>query len=233
MRYIYLMLVTVVAATKMEVTPLIQHFQAKSVDNELYYASPDDKVHVLITGMGMMQTATHLAIYAMKHDRDIYIDTGVAGAFNRDLQIGEVVQVISETYGDFGVEDGDEFKDFYDLGFLEKKEDEFEHGFLRPYGDLLLHEGLSHLGKASSLTVNKVHGKEETIAMIMKKYPADIENMEGLAFFNVLNELKKSCIEIRSISNYVERRNKENWDLPLSVKNLNKELIQFLDRIHP
>jgi futalosine hydrolase len=85
--------------------------------------------------------------------------------------------------------------------------------------------------KVSSLTVNKVHGKDETIQMIMKKYPADIENMEGLAFFNVLNVLKKPCIEIRSISNYVEKRNKENWDLGLSVKNLNHTLLNLLQSI--
>lgn len=225
------MYLTIVAATKMEVLPLIQHFQASLVSGEKHYASPDDKIHVLITGMGMMQTATHLAIYAMKNDRDAYIDAGVAGAFNRDVKIGEVVHVISETYGDFGVEDGDEFKDFYDLGFLEKKEDEFDHGLLAPFGDLKNHPLLKSLRSATSLTVNKVHGKEETIAMIMKKYPADIENMEGLAFFNVLNELRKPCVEVRSISNYVERRNKENWDLPLSVKRLNEVLIHLVEQL--
>lgn len=225
------MYLTIVAATKMEVLPLIQYFQASLVPGEKFYASQDDKVHVLITGMGMMQTATHLAIYAMKHQRDVYIDAGVAGAFNRDITIGEVVHVVSETYGDFGVEDGDEFKDFYDLGFLEKKEDEFGHGLLAPFGDLKNHPQLQTIRSVSSLTVNKVHGKEETIAMIMKKYPADIENMEGLAFFNVLNELQKSCIEIRSVSNYVERRNKENWDLPLSVKNLNEFLIRLVEQL--
>jgi futalosine hydrolase len=37
-------------------------------------------------------------------------------------------------------------------------------------------------------------------------------------------------MEIRSISNYVERRNKENWDLKLSLKNLNQELLKALFR---
>lgn len=226
------MFITIVAATKMEVTPLIQHFEAELAENEKFYSTKDNRIHILITGMGMMQTATHLAIYAMKYDRDMYIDAGVAGAFNRAIKIGEVVNVISETYGDFGVEDGDEFKDFYDLGFLEKKEDEFEHGLLRPFGESVNHSAISHLRKVSSLTVNKVHGKDETISMIMNKYPADIENMEGLAFFNVLNELRKPCVQIRSLSNYVERRNKENWDLPLSVKRLNEELVLFIERLY-
>lgn len=225
------MKITIVAATRMEVQPLIQEMGLIIEEGQSFYTSSDQNVHVLVTGMGMMQTATHLAIYAMQNDRDLFIDAGVAGAFNREIAIGEVVQVISETYGDFGVEDGDDFKDFYDLGFLDLQEDEFEHGLLHPYG---LSEAIQKelpCRKVSSLTVNKVHGKDETIQMIMKKYPADIENMEGLAFFNVLNVLKKPCIEIRSISNYVEKRNKENWDLGLSVKNLNHTLLNLLQSI--
>ncbi|HUH73368.1 MAG TPA: futalosine hydrolase [Chitinophagales bacterium] len=225
------MKITVVAATKMEVQPIIQELGLILENNNNFYSSSNDNIHVLITGMGMMQTATHLAIYAMQHSRDLYIDAGVAGAFNRDIAIGEVVQVISETYGDFGVEDGDDFKDFYDLGFIDLKEDEFEHGLLHPYGVTEIIQNQLPFRKVSSLTVNKVHGKEESIRIIMNKYPADIENMEGLAFFNVLNVLKQPCIEIRSISNYVERRNKENWDLPLSLKNLNQALLDFIQKI--
>lgn len=222
------MKITVVAATEMEILPCIQFFQAKKNQNKNVYATSDDAIHFLITGMGMMQTATHLAIYAMRNERDFYVDAGVAGAFNRDLMIGEVVEVRSETYGDFGVEDGDEFKDFFDLGFLVKKEDEFEHGLLHPYPPNVKILNSLNLREVSSLTVNKVHGNEKSIQTIMKKYPADIENMEGLAFFHVLNELKKPCMEIRSISNYVEKRNKENWDLKLSVKNLNEVLIKTI-----
>lgn len=225
------MKITIIAATKMEVQPLIQELGLMIEGNQSFYSSSSGDIHVLITGMGMMQTATHLAIYAIQNDRDLFIDAGVAGAFNRDIAIGEVVQVISETYGDFGVEDGDDFKDFYDLGFLDLKEDEFEHGLLHPYGVSGFIQNELPYRKVSSLTVNKVHGKDESIQVIMKKYPADIENMEGLAFFNVLNVLKKPCIEIRSISNYVERRNKENWDLGLSVKNLNQSLLQLIQKI--
>lgn len=224
------MKMTIVTATKMEVQPLINELGLVLVGNNKFYSSSDDRIHVLVTGMGMMQTATHLAIYAMQNQRDLFIDAGVAGAFNRDIAIGEVVQVISETYGDFGVEDGDDFKDFYDLGFLDLKEDEFQHGLLHPYGLSETLQNELNFRKVSSLTVNKVHGKEESIQIIMKKYPADIENMEGLAFFNVLNILKQPCLEIRSISNYVERRNKENWDLKLSLKNLNRELLNFIQK---
>jgi futalosine hydrolase len=76
--------------------------------------------------------------------------------------------------------------------------------------------------------VNKVHGNEKTIQIIQKKYNADTENMEGLAFYYVLKLLKKPGIEIRSVSNYVEKRNKENWDLKNAILNLNHELKKII-----
>lgn len=223
--------ITIVAATSLEIAPLLGQTQAKLIAKDLYSAN-NDSLHFLVTGMGMMQTAAHLALYAGKHNRDMYIDAGIAGAFNRNIAIGEVTQVISETYGDFGVEDGDEFADFFEMGFIDQHQDAFEYGKISPFGQLTDHPELQLLRKVSSLTVNKVHGKDETIASIMSKYPADIENMEGLAFFYVTHQIQKPSLEIRSISNYVERRNKDNWDIQLAVKNLNEALSIFLGKIN-
>jgi futalosine hydrolase len=73
-----------------------------------------------------------------------------------------------------------------------------------------------------------VHGNEKTIKIIQEKYNADTENMEGLAFYYVLKLVNKPGIEIRSISNYVERRNKDNWNIKDSVENLNKEILKMI-----
>ena len=55
--------------------------------------------------------------------------------------------------------------------------------------------------------------------------------MEGLAFYYVCYLLQKDCIEIRSISNYVEKRNKENWDIKGAIKNLNQTLFDLLESL--
>ena len=73
-----------------------------------------------------------------------------------------------------------------------------------------------------------MHGNEKTIKIIQEKYNADTENMEGLAFYYVLKLVNKPGIEIRSISNYVERRNKDNWNIKDSVENLNKEILKMI-----
>lgn len=227
--YLYFMKITIVAATRLEIAPIIQHYSLISNEKEGFMSNDSGSIHVLITGMGMLNTAAETAIYLSKNPRDIMIDAGIAGAFNRDIKIGEVCHVISETYGDFGVEDGDEFKDFFEMGFIDQHQDAFEYGLLKPYATEKFLINIQYLRQVSSITVNKVHGVENTIERIMKKYNADIENMEGLAFFYVCHKLNTPCLEIRSISNYVERRNKDNWDISLSVKNLNHQLIYMID----
>lgn len=218
--------ITIVAATKLEVKPLFDKFKPKSADFSGLYIT-EQGVHILITGMGMLNTAAHLALYASRYERDFYIDAGICGAFNRALKIGDVLQIYSETYGDFGVENDEAFQDFFDLGFIDKKEDAFQYGLCEPIlSDF--HQKIN-LPKASSITVNKVHGNENSIKTIQEKYKADTENMEGLAFYYVLKLVNKPGIEIRAVSNYVEKRNKDNWNIKDAVENLNKALIALLE----
>lgn len=217
--------ITIVAATKLEILPLFNEFKPKP-EKFIGLFIANDNLHFLITGMGMMNTAAHLALYSQKYERDFYIDAGICGAFNRTLKIGEVLQISSETYGDFGVENDEEFQDFFDLGFIDKKEDAFQYGLCTPI--LAEMHSTIKLKKATSITVNKVHGNEKTIEIIKNKYQADTENMEGLAFYYVLKLINKPSIEIRSISNYVEKRNKENWKIEDAVKNLNVEILNIL-----
>jgi futalosine hydrolase len=55
--------------------------------------------------------------------------------------------------------------------------------------------------------------------------------MEGAAFFYACEEAQVEALQIRCISNYVEKRNRENWNLALAVKNLNDWLITSLKNI--
>ena len=55
--------------------------------------------------------------------------------------------------------------------------------------------------------------------------------MEGAAFFKVCNYFNVPCMQIRSISNRVEKRNKENWDISLAIENLNREVAQIIAKL--
>jgi futalosine hydrolase len=55
--------------------------------------------------------------------------------------------------------------------------------------------------------------------------------MEGAAFFYACEEANVAALQVRAISNYVEKRNKENWNMPLAVKNLNNWLTEDLKNL--
>ena len=53
--------------------------------------------------------------------------------------------------------------------------------------------------------------------------------MEGAACFMVCEKFEIPCIQIRAISNKVEKRNKENWNLDLAISNLNTEVEKIIN----
>nr|MBA3901986.1 futalosine hydrolase [Bacteroidota bacterium] len=81
---------------------------------------------------------------------------------------------------------------------------------------------LDKLSKVKGISVNQVHGEEKAIEKVVQRLNPDTESMEGAAFFYACFSEGLPCVQIRAISNYVEKRNRENWDIPLAVKNLNE-----------
>jgi len=52
--------------------------------------------------------------------------------------------------------------------------------------------------------------------------------MEGAAFFYACLLSGVPFHEVRSISNFVEERDKSKWDIPLALANLNNVLFEIL-----
>ena len=176
---------------------------------------------MLVTGVDVTATAFHLGWILSREKPDWVINAGIAGAFSPQWPLGTVVQVVQERFGDLGVEEADgHFIDVEEMG-------------LWPYAEMSNpHPPLPSLGVCKGLTVHKVHGSTASIQKIRLKYPdTDVESMEGAAFFYACLAAGVPFVEIRSISNLVEPRNREAWDLPLAINQLNKVLIQILETI--
>ena len=170
---------------------------------------------IIISGVGMVNTAINLTKELLKNDYDLVINMGVAGSFSEDISLGEVVEVIDERFSEIGFEDGNTFKEFTGLNICNSYKV----------------EGKTNLKKVKSITVNTVHGNENSIQEIVKRLNPDVESMEGAAVFQVCENLGVPCVQIRSISNKVEVRNKENWNLDLAIFNLNKEVEKYIDSL--
>ena len=217
----------IVAATPFEIQPFTDHLSTHFEQVSAYHFQKKEvDIHLLITGAGMVNTAFSLGHVLAKKRFHLVINAGIAGAFNRTLQIGDVVQVVSEQFGDLGVEEKDgRFTDLFELGLLEKDQPPYDKG-------RLLNSGTANFGFlpiCKGLTINKVHGSESSIKAIREKYEVDVESMEGAAFFYACLQSEVPFLQIRSISNYVEPRNREGWDLPTSITNLNKVLVEIME----
>ena len=214
------MQILLVAATPFEIAPtfswLQTHFQQRS---EGVFEKDGLLVQTLVTGVGMTATAFHLGNCFTQNRPDWAINAGIAGAFDTNLNLGDVVQIVSERFSDLGVEEADgRFTDLAELGFLPQS------SFSNPQPPI------PNLRSCHGATVNKVHGAEASIQKIRDKYPEiQVESMEGAAFFYACLAAGVPFAEIRSISNRVEPRNRDAWDLPLAIRNLNGVLVGMLE----
>lgn len=218
----------IVSATNFEILPLLDYLKAhfKHQDFKRFFSKNID-IHILITGVGSVHTTFALSTTLAKQSFDLVLNLGIAGAFNRGLEIGQVLQVIKDRFADIGVEEADgSFSDLFDMQLMDWNETPYINGIL--YAPNSEHQLLP---QASAITVNKVHGTAESIKKIQSKYSADLESMEGAAVFYVCQQQQVDCLQIRSVSNYVEPRNKDNWNIPLAIDNLNQVAIELIQTI--
>lgn len=201
----------IVSATEAEIAPFLEDNSGKAQGAD-----------VLITGVGIAATVYQLTKTLQRNSYDLAINAGIAGSFSRDLPTGEVVQVVSDGFADLGAEDGEEFLDIFQLGLAKAGAFPFQNGML--HNDFRV----KGLPETRGITVNTVHGEETHIGKTLSRFPAGTESMEGAGFFYVCMSEGLRCLQLRAISNYVEKRNRENWNIPLAVKNLNEALTRLV-----
>lgn len=222
------MKILLVAATGFEILPLVSYLRKnfKNKEDRRFFSKELD-LHLLITGVGTVATTFAVATRLAQERFDWALNLGIAGAFNPTLQLGEVFQVTRDRLVDVGIEEADgRFVDVFDLNLTEANAPPYQEGWLHPSESTF-----DFLPKASALTVNTVHGSAESIASIKAQYPADLESMEGAAFFYCCLQQQLPCLQLRAISNYVEPRNKDNWNIPLAIDRLNAVTIDLLNAL--
>lgn len=225
-----LMDILLVAATPDEIAPTIVYLNQKFKQiHPGIYQNGAYSVAVLITGVGMVVTAWEMGRYLTLNKPDWVINAGIAGALDPALQLGQVVQVASDCFADLGAETADnQFLDLFDLQLCGPNDPPFIDGHL--YNSAA--EQATFLPRVQGLTVNRTHGSAETIRALRIKYPgAQVETMEGAAFFYACLQTGVLFLPIRSISNYVEPRNRKNWKIRLAVEQLNLVVIEMLESL--
>jgi len=210
------MKILIVSATEKEIFPILNQFESGKSSNL--------EIDFLITGIGMVFTSYLLTRKLSEREYDFVINAGIAGSFNKDLLIGDVVFVQSDQFADLGIEDKNDFNTIFEKGFALGNQFPFKDAILNnPYD---FEFGLKDV---SAISVNMTHGNQNSVKLFKDKFDADIETMEGAAFFYVCLQEGVKFLQVRSISNYVEERNSANWNIPLAIKNLNQKLLEIID----
>ncbi len=215
--------VLIVSATEFEIIPIIDYLEKNAVKASMFsYQFKGIEINTLVTGVGSMMTAFGMSRLKNINENDLLINAGIAGSYDRTYKLGDVFEVTKDKFADLGVEESNgDFTDIYQLELYPKDKFPFENGWIT-------NEGLSKLKKVSSITVNKVNGTKNAIEKISAKYNPDLESMEGAGFCYASKMLDIKFVQIRSVSNYVEPRNRDNWKLNLAIDNLNVSLLNFL-----
>lgn len=212
----------IVSATVFEIAPLVKEIDG-NISDKIFstHAYKNHTIDILLTGVGIAHTSFYLGKY-LSDTYDLVINAGICGSFTDSISIGDVVCVDEDCFADLGAEDNESFLSLEELNLPGTYYLMNENIF---YNDLF-----DTLQSVKGATVNTTHGNVHSIEKFSAYSKANIESMEGAAFLFACNQTKVNCRQIRAISNYVEKRDRSKWNIPLAIANLNKILIEFINK---
>ncbi len=218
--------VLIVVATKEEIQPMLDSLAITTVLNgsPIEIAFESIKLTILVTGVGLVNTAYALGRLANTSFTHC-INVGIAGSFDKTITLGEAVLVVEDELSELGAEDGTEFLKWEQLGLGGTS-------IYKAKGLTELPECLKQLKQVKSISVNTVHGNEASILKTKALFLPQLESMEGAAFYRGCEHLSGVHWQIRTVSNYVETRDKSKWKIGLAIKQLNELLALLLHEIH-
>ena len=207
------MKILLVAATRAEIALLATHFQLPEQD-----FVRTKEFDLLITGVGMTATAYALGKH-LSTSYKLVLNLGIAGSFDTNMPLSTVVNITSDEFSELGAENGRVFLSIDQLGFGKAKFNARNN---------LLSNDIDKLPKVHGITINRVHGDTNSISKVIEQCNPAVESMEGAAVLYCCEKESLPCLQVRSISNYVEPRNKERWQIGPAIKSLNEWAIRFL-----
>jgi futalosine hydrolase len=117
------------------------------------------------------------------------------------------------------------FKTLFEEGLMSKYSPPFTNGCL--HSAFQMPVGMN-LPEAKGITVNTCSGDSELIKSRKEHFNAEVESMEGAAVAYVCLNEKIEFVQIRAVSNLIEPRNKERWDIEKATHQLADCLFELI-----
>ncbi|MHB8881042.1 MAG: futalosine hydrolase [Thermodesulfovibrionales bacterium] len=195
-----------------------------------------------VSGLGKVNAAHAATLLITAHAPSLLINFGVGGAYpSSGLGIGDVALATEEIYADEGVLLKDGLKTLDEIGIPLVRA-----GSKRYYNEFPLHTGRqgkildAALARSGNIfpefrvaagpfaTVSACSGTTKRGRELAQRFKAICENMEGGAVAQICAIHKVPLIEVRGISNLVEDRAREKWDLDAAAAHCQMVLLDLI-----
>ena len=181
-------------------------FATEMEKNGVFPNGIPQKFDCLVTGVGILSAAFSLGKVFQKQEHKNAIQIGIAGAYtSSELQIGDIVEVRSDCLVEFLPWEPNTF---------------FASGMLPNQNNLKIArpvKGATVLNCSSTKEIEATRGDI-----------AQIETMEGAAFFAACKEYNVEGVQIRAISNYATKYEKKEWKTEEALEKLREFILPIL-----
>lgn len=196
-------------------------------------------VTCLVTGVGPVETTLSLACLLEEKGTqfDAVLNFGVAGAYpdnGIDIQAGmlDICLARQEILGDFGICLDNSVEPLGAEQLQISNSFILDTPLMRQAETALVDCGMS-VKQGVFITVNCVSGTRKRGRMLGRRFQGLCENMEGAAVARVCARFALPCCEVRCISNMVEDRNTDNWQLQFACARAGQAAAVIINSLVP
>lgn len=197
------------------------------------------RITVCAGGIGKINAAAATAVMIERNRPQLVINTGCAGAYiGSGLSIGDLAVASDEVLADEGVVVEEGWRDLRYMSLptlnlsgqtcfntipLSKHASEKAMQLADYYGVLLM--------RGRFATVSTCSGTRQRGMELARHWNVIAENMEGAAVAQVCLRYGLDCLEIRGISNLVEERDLEKWEIRRAVEVAQRFILKFIEEM--
>ncbi|MEL6842298.1 MAG: futalosine hydrolase [Bacteroidota bacterium] len=216
-----------VAATVLESTLIREGLQMQALTGtklDLWQSETQTDCYLIHSGIGMVNMAYALGQVQAQYEVGLAINFGIAGTFDRTVALGSVVEVVADCFAELGADSPTGPLWLEQMGFplFAVEGQAFYNELYNPSPSDSVYP------KMNAITVNRVGGTSEGITQRLAEWPRDLETMEGAAFFMAFLRSRTPFYAFRGISNYVEPRNRDNWQIGPALRNVQQAVLALL-----
>lgn len=194
----------------------------------------DKQCYLVNTGIGAVNAAHALTCQLEMQRPELVIQFGIAGAYvPAHLPIASVALATEEIYGDVGVITPDGWKPADEIGIPLVPGD--VPLFNRFPLDLEIVARAARICGAESgpfVTVSQCTGVQALGDALYHRFGALCESMEGAAAAHICRLYDVPFLEVRGVSNLVEDRNRERWNIVAAVTAAQQAVMKIIENIH-